>query len=261
MSYVEIPLWKVAVAALLVALAIALSHRAALKLEKTLAIGAVRAAIQLVAIGYALELIFAADRPWVVFAALGVMSVVAAWTAARRVSKGPSTRVLFPRALAAVLAGGVVSLAPVLLFVIAPSPWYEARYFIPIAGMMLSSAMNAVALVFDRVFGSARDARGAIEQMLALGASPGQALRPTVQAALRAAMLPTLNALVTVGLVALPGMMTGQIVSGTSPAQAVRYQIVIMYQLVAVTAVAGFAAASFATRLLFTPDAQLREAA
>lgn len=96
-----------------------------------------------------------------------------------------------------------------------------------------------------------------IEQWLALGASPRQAFAPAVRAAVRSALIPTLNGLVTVGLVALPGMMTGQIVSGTAPQQAVRYQIVIMYQLVAVAAVSGALAAVFARRLLFTPGAQL----
>lgn len=83
-------------------------------------------------------------------------------------------------------------------------------------------------------------------------------MRPHVRAAMRAAMIPTLNGLLTVGLVALPGMMTGQILSGTDPEQAVRYQIVIMYQLVAVAAVSGALAARFARKLLFTPYEQLR---
>jgi putative ABC transport system permease protein len=256
--YVEIPFWRLAIAALLVAVAVVLSRAQKLELEKDLGLGAVRAAVQLVAIGYALRLLIASDHPAAVLAVLAVMWTVAAWTSTRRLKHGPGTRVLFPYAFAAIGLGAFVALVPVFVLVIPPKPWFEARYVIPIGGMMLSSAMNVVAQVFERLFASARSEEATLEQYLALGATPEQALAPYVKAALRAALIPTINGLVTVGLVALPGMMTGQIVSGTAPEQAVRYQVVVMYQLVAVAAVAGVAAASFARRLIFTKDAQLR---
>ncbi|MDB4938738.1 MAG: YbbM seven transrane helix protein [Labilithrix sp.] len=258
MSYVEIPLWRLGIAALLVGVAVLLSRAARLELEKDLGLGAIRAAVQLVAIGYALRLLFAAEHPVAVFAVLFVMWLVAAWTSTRRLKHGPGTRVLLPHAFVAIGLGAFVALVPVFLFVIPPRPWFEGRYVIPIGGMMLSSAMNVVAQVFERLFASARTEAATLEQYLALGATPEQALAPYRRAALRAALIPTINGLVTVGLVSLPGMMTGQILSGTEPEQAVRYQVVVMYQLVVVAAVAGVAAASFARRLIFTGDAQLR---
>jgi putative ABC transport system permease protein len=257
MTYLEIPLWRVGVAALLVGVAVLLSRVARLGLEKSLGLGAVRAAVQLVAIGYALRLLITSNHPAVVALVLAAMWCVAALTSAQRLQHGPSSRVLFPYALGAIGLGAVVALAPVFLFVI-PVHSLDARYVIPIGGMMLSSAMNVVAQVFERLFASAAAEEATLEQLLALGASPKQALSSYVRAALRAALIPTINGLVTVGLVALPGMMTGQILSGVSPEQAVRYQIVVMYQLVAVAAVAGFCAATFSRRLLFTPGAQLR---
>ena len=178
-------------------------------------------------------------------------------TAARRVEHGPPRRVLFPRAMAAIGAGTLVAVVPVFAGVVPLHPWYEARYLVPISGMMLSNAMNVVALVFERIFATARSEADQVEALLALGAVPRQALERQVRATLRAALLPTINGLLTVGLVALPGMMTGQIVSGIEPEQAVRYQIVILYQLVAVAAVAGFVALAFARRLLFTSRSQL----
>ena len=258
MSYVEIPLWRLAIAVLLVGVAILLSRFSRLALEKDLGLGAIRAAVQLVAIGYALRLLFAAEHPVAVFAVLATMWVVAAWTSSRRAKHGPPTRVLFPYALAAIGVGAFVALVPVFVLVMPPRPWFEARYVIPIGGMMLSSAMNVVAQVFERLFASSRAEAATLEQYLALGATPEQAFAPYVKAALRAALIPTINGLVTVGLVSLPGMMTGQILSGTAPEQAVRYQLVVMYQLVAVAAVAGVLAATFARRLVFTRDAQLR---
>jgi len=257
-TYLEIPAWRLSLAALLVVVAIVLSRAASLDLGKDLGIGAIRAAVQLLAVGYALRLLIGADHPVVVLAALALMWAVAAWTSTKRLKHGPPSRVLFPAAFAAIGVGAFVALVPVFVFVIAPRPLLDARYVIPLGGMMLSSAMNVVAQVFERLFASAAAEEATLEQYLALGATPEQALQPHVKAALRAALLPTINGLVTVGLVALPGMMTGQIVSGVAPEQAVRYQIVIMYQLVAVAAVAGFAAAWFARRLLFTEEAQVR---
>lgn len=257
MSYVEIPLWRLLIALGLVGVAIVLSRRSRLGLEGDLVWAGVRAAAQLIAIGYALRLLFAHERPAWVLLSLAAMLLVAAATSARRVEHGPGARALFPYALAAIAVGGAVALVPVFLWVIPPTPWFEARYVIPISGMMLSSAMNVVALVFERVFALAHAESATIEQLLALGASPAQAMERHVRAAVRASLIPTINALLTVGLVSLPGMMTGQIVSGTAPVQAVRYQVVIMYQSVAVAAVTGLLAAAFARRMLFTAREQL----
>jgi putative ABC transport system permease protein len=258
-SYVAIQPAQLALSLGFIALAIALSHRLALDLGKDLLWGAVRAAAQLLAIGYVLLFVFRDASPVWSFLGLALMLGVAAATTTRRIEHGPRARVVFPWALAAVASGGAVALVPLFAFILRPKPWFDARYVIPLSGMMLSSAMNVVAQVFERVFALARAETPVIEQMLALGASPEQAMRPHVRAAIRAALIPTINGLLTVGLVALPGMMTGQILSGTDPDEAVRYQIVIMYQLVAVAAVSGSLAAVFARRMLFTPREQLAD--
>jgi putative ABC transport system permease protein len=257
MSYAHITLPRLLLSLGLIAVAVVLSRRSRLGLERDLLWGAVRGAAQLIAIGYVLRLHFNHERPAWVLLLLGVMLIAAGATAARRVEHGPSRGVLFPRAIAAIGLGTVVAVVPVFAGVVPLHPWYEARYLVPISGMMLSNAMNVVAQVFERIFASARVEADQIEALLSLGGTPRQALGRQVRATLRAALLPTINGLLTVGLVALPGMMTGQIVSGTAPEQAVRYQIVILYQLVAVAAVAGLVAVAFARRLLFTPRAQL----
>jgi putative ABC transport system permease protein len=256
-GYVDIPLWRLALTLGFILVAMLISHRTKLRLEKELAWGAARAAAQLIAIGYLLRALFANERPGWVMLALTLMLLVAAWTSARRLRRGPASRALLLYALASIAAGSAVALVPVFVFVVPPKPWFEARYLVPIGGMMLSSSMNVVALVLERLFASARAEAATIEQLLALGATPQQALAPYARAALRAAMIPTINGLLTVGLVALPGMMTGQIVGGVAPEQAVRYQIVIMYQLVATTAISGALAAMLSRRLLFTAGAQL----
>jgi putative ABC transport system permease protein len=257
MNYVEIPLPRLALALLLVLVPLGLSWRGGLGLERDLAWGAARAAGQLLFIGHALLLLFSHERPELVLGTLALMLLIAGWTSAKRVEKGPPARLLLPRALAAIGAGALVALVPVFVLVVPPHPWFQARYLVPIGGMLLSNAMNVVALVFQQIFQRAHDRAAEIEQLLALGATPEQALASSTRAAIRTAMIPTINGLMTVGIVALPGMMTGQIVSGTSPEQAVRYQIVIMYQLVAVAAVSGTMAAWLARGLIFDSRARL----
>ncbi len=259
MSYVDIPPWRLLIVfALVLVTSLFVSRRAGLGLERSLVVGVVRAAAQLLAVGYLLVALFAHERPEWVLLMLSVMLAVAAATSAHRVESGPPTRVMAPRTLLAIVAGSAVALVPVFAFVVAPTPWYEARYLIPISGMIVANAMNVVALVNERLFATAKADSAEIEQWLALGATPKQALARPVRDALRGSLIPTINGLLTVGLVSLPGMMTGQIVSGTAPEHAIRYQLVIMYQLVIVAAVSGATAAFLARRVLFTPREQLR---
>lgn len=258
MSYVSVTSPQLVLSLGLMAMAIAVSSRNGLGLEKDLLVGTIRAALQLFAVGLLLTVLFQNEHPVWVLGLIGIMVLVAGWTAARRIAHGPGTPVLFGYATLAVLVSGLVVLVPVFTLVIRPARWYEARLLIPISGMILSNAMNGVALVFERVFASIHDDAAAVEQLLSLGASPREAVERHTRAAMNAALRPTINGLLTVGLVALPGMMTGQIVSGTDPGQAVRYQLVIMYQLVAVAAVAGALAAGFARSLSFDTREQLR---
>ncbi len=258
MTYIDVPLARLLFSSVFVGVACVVSWRLRLGLGGALAIGALRAAAQLVAIGYVLVFLFAHESAWMVMTLLVAMLLVAATASARRIEHGPKVRVLLPYALLAVGGGAAVALLPVFTFVVVPHPWFEARYLVPISGMMMSSAMNVVAQVFERIFATARSERAIIEQLLALGASPAQATRTQTRAAVRAALIPTINGLLTVGLVALPGMMTGQILAGTDPQQAVRYQVVIMYQLVVVAAVSGALAAGFARKMLFSPREQLK---
>lgn len=259
MTYLDIPPERLLIVlAVLLVTALFVSRRAGLGLEKDLVIGAVRGALQLFAVGYVLVLVFANERPEWVLLLVGVMLGVAAWTSAQRVESGPRRSVLLPRTLLAVAAGSAVALLPVFTLVIVPDPWFDARHVIPISGMIVANAMNVVALVNERIFASARNDRAEIEQWLALGATPRQALARQTREALRGSLIPTINGLLTVGLVSLPGMMTGQIVSGTAPDHAVRYQVVIMYQLVIVAAVSGGTAAALARRMLFEAGGLLR---
>jgi putative ABC transport system permease protein len=260
-TYLEISLPRLLVSFALIAGSILLSRRSRIGLEGQLFIGAIRAAAQLLAIGYGLLILFRHERGWSVMLVVTVMVLVAAATAARRVEHGPPARRLFLPALIAIGAGGGLALLPIFALVISPRPWFEARLVVPISGMILSNAMNVVALVFERLFSSVKNESQLVEQWLALGASPAQALAAQERAAVRASMIPAINGLLTVGLVSLPGMMTGQIVSGTEPIRAVRYQIVIMYQLATVATISSLVAAWLVRRLVFDRHERLIAAA
>ena len=170
-----------------------------------------RMLIQLLLIGYVLVFIFEADKPWVIMLVLPVMLIAASVIAIRPIrSKGPT---VLRNAFIAIFIGGVLTLALVTQVVIDIEPWFLPRYMVPLAGMVFASSMNAVSLAAER-----------LESELARSVEFAEA-RAT---ALNTSLIPLINSLFAVGLVSLPGMMTGQILSGVSPFVAAKYQIVVM---------------------------------
>lgn len=247
----------------LVLVAIAISRWQRLGLERGFLVGAVRAVVQLVAVGYVLVYLFTADNPWLVLLALVVMLVSATFAAARR-RRGPDgnrvageRRTLFGISGAAMLVGSGLTLAYVTQVVLSVEPWYEPRYLIPLFGMIVGNAMNGAALAAERLASELESHRGEVEAYLALGATPARAAAEPVRRALIASLIPTLNGLATVGLVQLPGMMTGQILAGLSPLLAVRYQIVVMFMLAGATAMTAMLVVFWYRRTFFTSAAQL----
>lgn len=166
---------------------------------------------QLLLIGYFLAYLFQSDSVWVVLAVLTVMVLVSSWIALRNNKRIRSA--LYLCSLAAILIAGGFTLAVVAGGVLELDPWYQPRFLIPIAGMIFANAMNSVSLCAERIVAELkRDDDWLTARAIAL----------------QAGMIPMINSLFAVGLVSLPGMMTGQILSGVSPLVAVRYQIVVM---------------------------------
>ncbi|MCU0670878.1 MAG: ABC transporter permease, partial [Myxococcota bacterium] len=151
-----------------------------------------------------------------------------------------------------------LTLAYVTTVIVHVQPWYSPRYLIPLFGMIVANAMNAAALALERLQSEMESRRGEVEALLALGATPGQSAAEPMRRATVAAMIPAVNALAVVGIVSLPGMMTGQILAGADPTLAVRYQLVVMFMLTAANAVTAALAVSLFRRTFFTPAAQLR---
>lgn len=251
--YAQISYWQLAIAAVLMGITIILSRVERLDLERDLLMATIRSFVQLMAVGYLLQAIFVANRWYWVLITLAVMTAVAGHTAAERSRDIPGSRWI---AVLSVGIGGLGTLAILVgLGIIEASPWYV----IPISGMILGNSMNGTALAMNRISSEIKLRRAQIEAALSLGATSRQAVDPALKAASKAAMIPNINSMMTVGIVSLPGMMTGQIIAGQLPTEAVRYQIVVVYMITAAVTVASLSAALWSYRQFFTKDHQLIE--
>lgn len=187
--------------------------------------GVSRMLVQLAMVGYFLSYIFDSQNGWIVMAVLSMMIFVASWIALRTVRD--KQRLLYPKALISLVFGGGLTLVLVTQGVLNLTPWYWPNYFIPLAGMIFANCMNSVSLAADR---------------LAAETSRDVEYEKARNIAFRASLIPITNALFAVGLVSIPGMMTGQILSGVSPFIAARYQIMVMCM---VYGAAGISSACF----------------
>ena len=254
---VEIGWGQLASASALVLVAIALSAWQRLGLAKSLVIGAIRALIQLTLIGYVLVWLFNTDRWYFVLGVLLLMTLTATLAATGRQRGALAQLQLRPICFVSILIGSSLTLAYVAAFVVAITPWYNPRYLIPLFGMIVGNAMNGAALAAERLQSEMEAGRAQIEAYLALGATPQQASAEPARRATVAAMIPTINALAVVGVVSLPGMMTGQILAGSAPTLAVRYQLVVVFMLTAATALTAAGMVLWYRRTFFTAAAQL----
>ena len=157
------------------------------------------------------------------------------------------------------MIGTGLTLFIVVYVIIQVEPWYSPQYVIPIMGMILGNSMNGVALAIDRLTSEIREKREIIETRLSLGATSREAVSDIISSAVRAAMIPTINSLMTVGIVSLPGMMTGQILSGTSPIIAVKYQILVMYMIAASVMISSVLLVQRGYKQYFTAHHQFKE--
>ncbi len=235
-------------------IAIILSHRQGLGLEKDLLIASLRAFFQLAAIGYILKAIFALeDWPYIIFLLL-IMVYIAAYNASGKLNR------YIPKKQSIGIAGIAISLALAVSLILLVSLTiipFTAQYVIPISGMVIGNAMTAVGLTFNRLQGDLKANRLLILASLSLGANPAQASALAVKTSIKAGLIPTIDALKIVGIVQLPGMMTGMIIAGADPLEAVKYQIMIMFVLAGAVAIASMFAALIGHRLFFNEEYQL----
>ncbi len=234
-----------------VLVAVLISVKENLQLEKDLMIGTLRAFVQLIAIGYVLKFVFEMEKwPYIVIM-ISIMVLAAARNAEKR---GQGIKNVFPMLLLAIGMGEILTMGMMLGLKIIP---FQAQYVIPISGMIIGNGMVASALTLNRVKAEVESRREEILVLLGLGATARQASSSTLQAALKSALIPTVDSLKTVGIVQLPGMMTGLIIGGVSPMVAVKYQLVVMLMITSTVSVTAMIVAYFAYGKFFTERHQL----
>jgi putative ABC transport system permease protein len=249
-SYLELSYWQVGVAAALVLVNGAASLMLGLKLERPLAIASARAVVQLLLVGLVLKWVFAWSQWYIVLGLMAVMTLVAGVAAVGRTKH--RFRGMYASSIVSVWASSWLMTAFALGAVLQmPAQWFQPQYAIPLLGMILGNTLNGISLGLDRLGDELVSHRDRVEALLCLGATRWEAAHSAIQTAVRTGMVPMINSMMVVGIVSLPGMMTGQLLSGVDPIQAVKYQIVILFLIAAGTALGTIGVVLLSFRQLF----------
>ena len=238
-------------ATVLIAMAVIVSYQQKMRLEVEILHSALRAVVQLVVVGYVLHFIFGADHPLFTGGILLVMLISAAINGGKRGSgiKHASWIAGISIGIGAVLTLAVLLGANVLSF----TPYQ----MIPVGGMVMSGAMVAVGLCFRQITTSFKSRQQEIQIKLALGATPMQACKAILRAALIFSLQPTIDSAKTLGIVSLPGMMTGLILAGMSPMEAIKYQIIVIFMSFSTISIAIAIAGYLSCQQFFNAKEQL----
>ena len=238
-------------ASILVIISMVMSYRQELKLEKDIFISAIRATIQLLIIGFILSYIFGTESPTFIIGLLGFMAFNAAYNSAKR-GKG------IPHALwiswFAITIGAWITLSILLVTGILD---FTAYQLIPVGGMVISGAMVAIGLCYRQLLSNFELRQQEVEIKLALGSTPKQASKAIVRDVIKTGLQPTIDSAKTLGIVSLPGMMTGLILAGMPPLEAVKYQMIVTFMSLSTISIACFIACQLAYKGFFNSRNQL----
>lgn len=224
---VDIQIWQMVAAYVFVLILLIIVRIKGIRRETEILISTFRMTIQLILTGYVLVYLFEKPNPIYTILIIIVMEIFAINNIIKRIKQKISASLKKTIAIS-MICGTILSLFFFILIVVNVSPWYDPRYFIPIAGMLVGNSMTGISLGVTRLVDGFHIQSSLVEGALMLGATPKMASKQIVNNAFDSAILPTINSMVGMGIVFLPGMMTGQILSGTSPLTAIEYQIAIM---------------------------------
>ena len=239
------------IASSLVLISLFFSYYQKLNLEKETIIGVIRAIIQLTIVGYLLNFIFGLKNPFFTTLLLLFMTINAAYNASKR-GKGIKNGFII-----SFIAIGIGAFITLFILVASGAIKYEPYQIIPIGGMIISNAMVAIGLCYKQLLSNFKNKREEVETKLALGADILPSSIEIIRDAIKTGMLPTIDSMKTLGIVALPGMMTGLILAGTSPIEAIKFQIMVTFMLLSTTSIASFLACYLAYKGFFNERKQL----
>src|SRR2546421_12304267 len=248
---IHLTLGQVAATLALVAVAALVSVWQRADLERDIAVATVRSFVQLTAIGYVIKLIFDQNRIVFVIVLIAAMVLFGAITAQHRARHVPHA--FWPLLIALTLAGTTTLAVVVALGVFKA----QARYLVPVGGMVIGNAMTAAAVALNRLGDDIAAGAAEIEATVALGATSSQAARPVLRRSLRSGMIPLIDSTKTTGLIFFPGTMVGMLLAGAAPIDAVRLQLILLYVLLGSVALAALTAVLLAYRNFFTAGHQL----
>lgn len=224
--------------------------------EKEILIASIRMTLQLIFAGLVLGIVFGRPSPAATLVIIALMESFAVFTVFHKF-KGQLSHKLKQVIALSMSLGTLSCLLYFLLIVVRIHPWYNPQYFIPIAGMLVGNSMTGISLGVKSLLDGMMTQRGLVEEALVLGATPQLATRPIINRTFDAAIMPTINSMVGMGIVFLPGMMTGQILSGTMPNTAVAYQIAIMFGILGAVSLTVILLLQLGYRTFFNDEDQL----
>jgi len=240
-----------AIASGLVLLLALLSFRLRLGLARQMLVNSVRMTVQLLLIGLVLQSLFNSRNIWLMTAVSLIMLLAAGREIRSRLKRRVRGFFGYGVGVGSMFISSFSIALLAMLVIIRQDPWYEPRYAIPFLGMLLGNTMTGIALASDRLTSQFYDQREVIEQRLMLGETWREAIGDIRRECMRTGMVPLINSMAAAGLVSLPGMMTGQILGGSPPVEAVKYQILIMFLIAAGTGFGVIAAITMISRHLF----------
>jgi putative ABC transport system permease protein len=248
---------QLSIAYIFVLLLLVIFKSRGIKREKQILIASTRMTIQLTLMGYVLMFVFNNPSWWLTSLMITIMITFAIYNSINGV-KTKMSKELKKIIAFSMICGALATSAFFIVVILQVRPWFNPQYFIPITGMIIGNSMTGIALGGNKLCSDIEDKRVEIENSLMLGASPVVATREIVNNAFDSAILPTMNNMLTMGIVSLPGMMTGQILSGTFPLTAIKYQIGIMLAILGSTALATVLFVTLGYKTFFTNDNRLK---
>lgn len=258
MNIITLSSWDLVTTSCLILLLAAISLKQQFNLHKQLIIAALRATVQLFLIGYILRWLFGDINPlWLMVVAVIMLLAAGREVMSRQQRPFTGSFGYLSSILSMFLSSFILAIAT-LSIIIRPEPWFSPQYAIPLLGMLLGNTMNGISISMDRLTSATWQQQQIIEQRLMLGERSSQALADIKKDAMRAGMIPSINGMASAGIVALPGMMTGQILAGSAPIDAVKYQLLILFLITAGSGFGVYASLELGSRRLFDQRHRLR---
>jgi putative ABC transport system permease protein len=240
----------------LIAISIGLLQWQRVGLAGQLAFAAARAILQLLVMGFGLQLIWQLNHPFVTVGGICALAIATTITASNRI--GDRVKNLLPIVGGAIFTGLIIAVGYTILVVIKPTNWHQPEYLVAVAGICLGYLLNSTAVAGERLIGEIERHQAEIETHLSLGATPDRAIAIYRQTAIKSALLPTIDTLMVAGLVTIPGFLTGELVGNMQPANAVGYQIIVLFTVMASNTIAAMLVTGSIARRYFNQYAQLQ---